>query len=86
VWDKSKNKSPDELELLTKTCRQQAMDRARRHAKPNIDLAAIHDIIRLHGGSIEVHTGEGGVGTSCLVSLPVKRSKSIRQRGASRAQ
>ncbi|HEY3322288.1 MAG TPA: ATP-binding protein [Planctomycetota bacterium] len=72
LWDAGAGSSDRDLEILFKTCAQQARERAALNAPVNLELAAFHDILHAHQGVLRAHT-EPGAGTTYLIYLPVQR-------------
>jgi len=72
LWDTGSGSSTQDLHTLSKSSREQAEQRLAAGGAPNIDLGAVCDIVRAHGGELKVET-EMGAGTTYLIYLPVRR-------------
>jgi len=72
LWDTGNGIPESDLSMLRMNSREQAQGRKRDKSKPDIDLASIHDIIRLHNGNLSFSSAQDA-GTEFLIDLPVTR-------------
>ena len=62
--------APEELPNLFKRFHRIESTRGRTHEGTGIGLALVHDLAKLHGGTVAVENGDGGRGTTFKVRLP----------------
>jgi PAS domain S-box-containing protein len=82
VSDTGQGIAPDLLPHIFERFRQGDSSSTRRHGGLGLGLTIAHQLVVMHGGRIEVHSGGAGAGTKFTVLLPIVAVGSVQAAGA----
>jgi signal transduction histidine kinase/CheY-like chemotaxis protein len=77
VSDSGHGISPEFLPHVFERFRQADASSSRRHGGLGVGLALVHDLIVLHGGSVQAHSEGEGKGASFTIDLPTVAAQEI---------